>query len=351
MKNPLSNRSLENRIYLMIWFLGFALPVLLSTGGFRIDWDRVGREEVRILPFFIIFLVNNFVLFRYFREKNYPAYFIMATGIILFISFLSTFDFIVLDSWNLRPEPRGKRDLMFLLNTFIYNIVFASLVIGMNNSVKLTFHWLEVRRKAEQLQKENLSNQLLLLQHQISPHFLMNTLNNIHALIDLNGEKAKTAVIKLSKLMRVLLYEQEKYTLASEIGFIGDYIELAKIRVDDNVRITFTFPEPIPAIRIPPLLFVSFVENAFKHGIRAIGKSFIEISFETNAGHLEVTVYNSKGYIVKQDAGNGRIGLDNCKQRLDLVYGNKYTLEVTETSESFRVKIKIPIHDDQMPGR
>jgi len=267
---------------------------------------------------------------------------------ITILSFGGSFNLLVNEFLHLsrQQEPPGRLDMMRVLNNFFYNFVISILVIGFNIAIKITFNWLEDRRNYEQLQKENYKNQLSLLQHQISPHFFMNTLNNIHALIDYDQEIAKKSVVKLSHLMRVLLYENENYTLQKEIDFLKDYIELMKIRVNQNVEIIFEHPEKIPSVSFPPLLFVSFVENSFKHGLLAVGKSFIHIYFAFENYFLHVKIINSKTAVKENKPISTNIGITNSRKRLDLVYKNNYEFDVIETDTTFEVNIKVPIHEN-----
>ncbi|MDD2636523.1 MAG: histidine kinase [Bacteroidales bacterium] len=172
----------------------------------------------------------------------------------------------------------------------------------------------------------------------------MNTLNNIHALIDYDKDKAKDSIVMLSKLMRVLLYDSdnENYSIKNEIQFLNDYIGLMKIRVQDNVEIKFDYPLNISDYKIPPLLFVSFVENAFKHGIISAEKSYIHIKLESDNNNLLFSVSNSKSSVQKN--GNvKKIGLENAENRFNALYDENYSWKISETNDNFTVKISIPL--------
>jgi hypothetical protein len=347
MKQLNTNIASENIIYLIFWILVFTFPVLLSAGSYRVDWSRVIQEMIRIFPFFLVFLLNNFVLFRFFKEKKYIKYLSFITVILIVFSFLGSFNDLVYEFLRLPcgSQPPGRFDTMRVLNNFFYNSIISILVIGFNNAIKITFDWLEEKRNYEQLQKENFKNQLSMLQHQISPHFFMNTLNNIHALIDYDREIAKKSVVKLSHLMRVLLYENENYTLQKEIDFLKDYIELMKIRVNQDVDIIFEHPENIPLVDFPPLLFISLVENSFKHGILATGKSFIHIYFKFENGFLCVKIINSKTTAPQNNKNKTTIGVANSRQRLDLIYNKNYKFDVFENETTYEVNIKVPLNE------
>lgn len=337
----------ENLVYLILWIIVFSMPVFLSTGGNQIDWIRVQHELIRIFPFFLIFLIHNFLLFRFFREKKYSNYIVLTFIVIGAMSMLACFNpelFRIIDipgPQGPRPRP-GNRQIEFF-NKFFYNLIFSILIVGFNNAFKIMTYWFDEKRNSEKLEKQKVQAELEVLRNQISPHFLMNTLNNIHALIDYDSEIAKDSVIRLSKLMRVLLYETENsnYSFNNEISFLKDYIALMKIRLSENVKVDFKYPDKNTDFPIPPLVFVSFVENSFKHGILASGDSFIDIQFNFIDEYLHFEISNSVSKTIKP-VDSPKIGLENSRRRLDAVYGSNYYLEISEKLDSFTVKLKIP---------
>ena len=134
----------------------------------------------------------------------------------------------------------------------------------------------------KELEHNNLQTELDYLKYQINPHFFMNTLNNIHALVDIDTEKAKQTIVELSRLMRYVLYESNNrlISLSKELQFLNHYIELMRIRYTDKVRIYVSFPTDTGEVQVPPLLFVSFVENAFKHGVSYQHASFVSVCLQ-----------------------------------------------------------------------
>jgi Putative regulator of cell autolysis len=172
----------------------------------------------------------------------------------------------------------------------------------------------------------------------------MNTLNNIHALIDIDTEKAKETVIGLSKMMRYVLYDSSQPTISleKEVFFIQNYIELMKLRYIDKVNIKLYLPEVIPSVQIPPLLFISFLENAFKHGISYRKDSYISFSLQVNERDIECLVTNSNCDHISHDNEQG-IGLENVRKRLNLLYPDNYTLKIDSTIDEFSVLLIIPL--------
>jgi LytS/YehU family sensor histidine kinase len=171
----------------------------------------------------------------------------------------------------------------------------------------------------------------------------MNTLNNIHALVDIDTDEAKKAIIKLSNLMRHLLYDsEEKMTpIKKEINFIESYVELMRLRFSDKVKVKVKITDQIPNKSIAPLLFTSLLENAFKHGISYNADSFINIVLTFNEDKLIFEIENSN-HFKKTETASG-IGLENTKKRLDLIYKNKYTLSIDDNEKIYRVNLSVPI--------
>ena len=241
-------------------------------------------------------------------------------------------------------EPRKERRTpLFFGQHDIISIVILIMMLGMNLGIKLYFRHAGDRKKMTELEHQNLEQQLEYLKYQINPHFFMNTLNNIHALVDIEPEKAKHTILELSKMMRFVLYEGNKQgvPLDREIAFLQNYITLMKLRYTDKVRITVTTPERMPNKEVPPLMFITFVENAFKHGVSYRQESFIEIELKTDDTRLDFTCRNSR--IPATEDKHGGVGLQNVKQRLDLIYGKDYTLDIKDDPDVYSVSLSIPL--------
>ena len=219
------------------------------------------------------------------------------------------------------------------------------LLMGMNLGVKLYFRSQEDAKVLTQIEKHALERQLQYLKYQVNPHFFMNTLNNIHALVDIDPERAKTSIVELSKLMRYVLYEgNNKLTpLSREVQFLRNYVQLMSMRYTGNVSISLDAPEVLPDLSLPPLLLVIFVENAFKHGISYRTKSFVEISLQPHGDRLLFSCRNSRPQIKHDENMKGGVGLSNVRRRLDLLFPADYTLDIKETEYIYTVKLEIPL--------
>lgn len=226
-------------------------------------------------------------------------------------------------------------------------IVIALLLMGMDLGVVSLNNNRRTRNRLLSLEKEKLAMELDYLKYQINPHFFMNTLNNIHALIDIDKDKAQRTIIDLSKLMRYVLYDSSEgmVSLEKEMQFIELYISLMKLRFSTKLDIEVNTPQDMNGITVPPLLFICFVENAFKHGVSNRHQSFINIYVTTDEGRekLSFLCVNSCHSQQKSDEHHG-IGIENARKRLGLIYGDNHTLKIKENEDNtFEVWLQIPI--------
>ncbi len=222
--------------------------------------------------------------------------------------------------------------------------IIMALLMALNVGAKHYFKTLDDKKRMKELERENLHRQLESLKYQINPHFFMNTLNNIHALVDIDAEQAKYTIEVLSKLMRYVLYEGNKTMapLQKELNFITHYVELMRIRYTDKVRITTRLPQSIPDVQVPSLLFTTFVENAFKHGVSYRRPSFIEVSCSVDPETDEVVFACRNSRKPEDEERHGGVGLQNAKKRLQIIYGDSYTLHIVSNEEEYNVLLRLP---------
>lgn len=353
----LYSRKIELLIYGCIWLFIFAIPWLTGRQDELGSLERMARHWRHLTGYMVIFFVNNYLLVPGFLfKKKYGRYFLLAaltivlvigTEMILLPRLLGNPAIILPPDPILGRQsmPDGKPPLPQLFDS----IIIAVLTVAAGAAWQLLSKWLSEERLRKELEKEQLKTNLALLRHQVSPHFFMNTLNNIHALIDINSELAKDAIVRLSTLMRYLLYDsaQGQIRLAKEIEFINSYISLMKLRYPETVQIQVILPENIPEIRVPPMLFISLLENAFKHGISYQEHSYIRIELTALPSALAWAIKNSKPAVATrqplQPNDHSGIGLNNLKKSLDLLYGTNYQLTITETDKEFTVQLTIPV--------
>lgn len=362
----------ENYLIVLLWVLLASIPMFFISSKNELTWVELKEPLGTLGMLFVVFLINRlFLVPRVLLKKKNLTYFLL---VVLLIGAFSLVMFLFHD----KPEETltRKRDNSIALQRrllppgtppinnmpppfprdegrpiglppFANFAILGFLLVGFDTGLNAFFKLSKAEKERTRLEKENVINQLDMLRHQVSPHFLMNTLNNIHTLIDISSDKAKDAVIKLSKLMRYLLYDtaDNSTTLKNEITFLESYVELMKLRVSEKVDIILNIPPEIPNKNIPPLLFTSFVENAFKHGISYKNSSFIIIDIIADNKAMDVTVKNSNHKKKEPDQSSG-IGLENSKKRLDLLYGKDYELDIVENDEIFSVHLTIPFKNE-----
>ena len=363
-------KFLEPFVSVVFWGLLFASPLLFRmVEEDQIEWDHIFRVWRTFLPYLGLYLVNRFVFLPLFlfRGKRWLFFIsnmvlIVATATVMHIYSPNVHGPRPMEDrsetmGNLSDRPPGERppgdrppgdrpprqQPPRQLPPFISFMVVSILIIGFDSGLLISVKWAQSEQERIRAEKENMASQLAFLQNQVSPHFFMNTLNNIHSLIDIDASEAKEAIIKLSKLMRHMLYDSQVQLipLKKEIEFISSYVELMKLRFSDKVRINLHIPDKISEKSVPPMLFTSFVENAFKHGISYQAKSFIDISFANGSDKLSFVIRNSNPGMKKEEGPPG-IGIENSRKRLDLIYGDSYTLDIIETPDEFTVSLKIP---------
>ncbi len=222
-------------------------------------------------------------------------------------------------------------------------IIIAMMMLGVNLGAKYySNHTLE-KKRLEELEKENLRYRLEYLRNQINPHFFMNTLNNIHALVDDSPEKAKESIVELSRMMRHVLYDSNGPTvrLSKEIDFLRHYLYLMRLRYTDSVRVEYSFPDDDGGINVPPLLMATIAENAFKHGVSYNSDSYIRLSVALDSGRVIFRCANSvKASADGQTAGG--VGLDNIQKRLSLLYCDDFVLHIDKSATEYEVLMVLP---------
>ena len=239
-------------------------------------------------------------------------------------------------------EVQKTTYLASILGQSMSSLLFSGFAIGLGVMEKLK----QNEKKQKELEKEKLHSELAFLKNQVSPHFFFNTLNNIYSLIGIDGPTAQDSVLKLSKLMRYLLYESEhgETLMSHEIEFMNNYIDLMKLRLNSKVELQIDFPAEFPDFTIPPLLFVPFIENAFKHGVNYPIKSYIYFEIQIHENTLVCMIKNSKHKTVanQYDEYSG-IGLENIKKSLNLLYDQDYKLDISDKETEFEVNLTIPV--------
>ncbi|HKG69356.1 MAG TPA: histidine kinase, partial [Segetibacter sp.] len=206
---------------------------------------------------------------------------------------------------------------------------------------------LRSERRAKEKETENLKTELAFLRSQVSPHFMFNVLNNMVSLARKKSEQLEPSLIKLSSLLRYMLYEtdEEKVLLEREVEYLQSYIDLQKQRFGSKVKVNLCIDEFDKSYLIEPMLLIPFVENAFKHGTGLLPNAEINIELKAKNNLLQFMIsnyYDSSTQEIK-DKTSG-IGLQNVRRRLNLLYGNEHTLLITNKENRFSVSLQLNLH-------
>ena len=346
----------ENALYFCVWFGVFLVP-FMNAGMMseQIRPDMILVAWLKIMPFYLLFVTNNYLLFRYLHRKYlYWVYYtvsaILIAGVFSLLEWYEQSDVAFTISLGEVGEKVMASHTSLSVFPWWGNMLAAAAMFGANDLIYTLYRTMQREEDAERLQRQNVQAEMYYLKHQINPHFLMNTLNNIHALVDIDTEAAKQTVIQLSNMMRYVVYDAgENYiSLKDDVKFIKNYIELMRIRYTDDVEITFDYPRELEGrVDVPPLIFIVFVENAFKHGVSYNANSYIHINMEYKDGYVLGRFENSINEQSRKS--NPGIGLENVRKRLDLIYDTRYSLDIEESSDSYCVTLKIPtLNGDEM---
>lgn len=337
----------ENLLYLLVWTVIILVPVLNSEmlSEVQISLENILIAWLKIAPYLLIFIIHNSLIApRLLLRKHRYVWYLIVNLLTITAVFSLVAIYEKYAPYDTEPYIlNGKASFTDL--AIYWNILLGFFMTGLNMGIKLLYRSLRDEQQMEELKRQNLQAEMDYLRYQINPHFFMNTLNNIHALIDIDTEYAKSAVIELSKMMRYVLYESgsETISLKKDIQFIENYIELMRIRYDSSIDICLDYPATIPnKVAIPPLLLIVFVENAFKHGVSYNHASFIHIRIGYRDDAVTAVISNSRHE--KSRPGTTGIGLENVKKRLALIYQDNYTLSIDDSDPAvYTVKLIIPI--------
>ncbi|MGB5434836.1 MAG: histidine kinase [Maribacter sp.] len=322
-------KSIFPLLHVLVWMILISMPYLLSQGqnqDSQIVYRTLIHSWVPLLFYAIIFYFNYLYFINSFLFNNRTVLFFLINIvlIVLFVWANQELKGYLTDLLIIKDNPtnRPPRKMFFYLD------FFASLVpLAFSIALKTTERWMKTEAMQKEAMNVKLQSEIQHLKYQLQPHFFFNALNNIYSLVDLNPESAKKTIHSLGKLMRYLLYdtETEKVPLQKEIDFMIQYIELMKLRFSDKIKISYTFPDEVPNIRVVPLLFITLVENAFKHGISASKSADLSFTFEIKGTTLTFTALNPNTPKNTSDKSGSGIGLENLEKRLQLLYPDQHS--------------------------
>lgn len=380
-------------IHIIGWLTFLCLPLLFYPLRFSSPWFFYMQaiDKVFIIGFF--YLNHYYLLPKFFLNRKHVVYFVLLLTcvVLLLVQHLSAeiyfYDnfmkkgvleqglmhprriFSVIDSmqggkkhlastrfgppgarmpWQQEPLIAGIPLGLFLM--LLRNVLsFTFMLTFFSGFIHLFFSFLKTSEEKKALENATLKAEINQLKSQINPHFLFNTLNSIYSLAHHNPEKTQQAVLKLSEIMRYMIYDAtaEKIPLHKDIQYLTSYIELQRLRLSDKITINYEVKGELQGITIAPMLLSTFVENAFKHGISYMHASYINIIIQVFDKTLTLLVSNPVLNGQKSEAGG--VGLQNAKRRLELMYPGNYWLDIEQDTQLFAVNLKMNLSRDELP--
>ena len=337
-----------NRILLLhlsfwaLYFSFFFYQITFSRHGEEPNYERAFYDAViQIFFMALISYINYFIcLPRFLKHKNFGQY---------LIEFLIPFSIIITCHIFLKryiyidiKEAKGFLYSTKFVSQHVIAAIFIAIFIGMLRFAK---DWFELEAKKSEIENEKLTAELRFLKAQINPHFLFNTLNNLYYLAMINSPNTTEVIEKLSQMMRYMLYDSNhpNVSMTKEIEYMKNYISLEKLRLDNQVPITFDIKGNTDTVKIVPLIFITFLENAFKHGVsNSMKNAFVNISIHIEGQKCTYCVENSKLPPIHETTNEkSGIGLQNVSRRLELSYPNNYELIVNEDDKDYKVVLKL----------
>ncbi|WP_228055021.1 sensor histidine kinase [Kordia antarctica] len=321
------------------------MPYLLSYGQTQEINRLIAHFWIPLVFSAIIFYLNYFILIDKFLFPKKMVQFIIINAVII-IGFLFLKEYIedtyFTDLIKKRSDETNNGRPLFKMFVYIQILSYMAPLL-FSIAIKSTKRWVKTEAERKEAINIKLKSELQHLHYQLQPHFFFNSLNNIYAMVDISPDEAKKSIHSLSKLMRYMLYEtnEELVSLSKEIDFMKKYIDLMKLRVSDKTKVNYNFPSEETGIKIAPLLFISLIENAFKHGVSASKPSTIDIQMTYHEKTVLFTIENDNFPKKTEDKSGSGIGIPNIEKRLELLYPTKNAFKTFVKNDRFVAQLEI----------
>jgi two-component system, LytTR family, sensor kinase len=357
--NKTNGNKLIILLHVLVWLLILILPFYFILYNSDFEKKMFLNAYLQLISYALIFYIHYFILIpKLFFKNKRLIYFLSGFALIIILVFSvenytrpprfmhhdpPSFDKMIPPPPNEgehQHEPPTRNIPLF--NFFITSLLVSGFSLGLRFYGKLA----QNEKLQKEAEKEKLNSELTFLKNQMNPHFFFNTMNNIYALVQSNPDDAAKAIHTLSKLMRYMLYESEQgnTTLSNEIAFINNYLDMVRLRLSKKVELSIHLPKDYTDIHIPPLLFIPFIENAFKHGVSYKEKSFINIIMKVEQNQINF-ICNNSSFLTNENElmSDSGIGLENITKRLNLLFPNTHKLTITQTANMFSVNLSLQI--------
>ena len=319
--------------WLLLWLIPATIAFLTELSD-EAAWDILHKNGEFILWYSGFYFLNFYGLIPYLLFKKRLKQFLLCN--VAVITFHEVMTICQMASF---VQDEAWRPILYMIG---FGVLFSdSLVVAAPVAIRYALRWNETRLALQEEKRKHADAELAWLKNQLNPHFLFNTLNNISSLVQIDADSAQESIGQLSDLLRYALYDsnQESVSLENEVEFMTNYIELMKLRCNALTQVDAYFaPSPHP-VRVAPLLFISVIENAFKHGVNSRKNSFVRISLMWQGSDLVFTAENSNDPKRDADRSGSGIGVENLRRRLELLYPHRYRYEQELKGDTYFVKI------------
>lgn len=344
-------KGLGKIIHMAAWGILFGIPFFFTGDETEtVTIESYMRFVIVPISFMFVFYVNYFFLVpKYLFTRRLPEFFVANVLLIVFTMVAVHFLLDLLPDSphgppHRKPPMRGEPPLRNIVGFFLGNAVLYMLVSGLSVAIRVTRNWYRIETMRRDLEQSRVEAELQNLKSQLNPHFLFNTLNNIYCLIAFSPDRAQGVVHDLSRLLRYVLYDSNRkfVPLGKELDFIRNYVELMRIRLPEHVSLDLQISgQENEGGMIAPLLFISLIENAFKHGVSNNLPSFIRICITYDKTEVHCRIENS--YFPKngQDKSGSGIGLVNLEKRLELIYPESYSFRHEQDGDTYIADLQI----------
>jgi two-component system, LytTR family, sensor kinase len=336
----LRSKSYTILIHILVWVAFLLVPLIFIESA-------TGRERFMLMGWFQQLLMAGyfyynflFLIPRFLLRKKIGIYFMMLLAGLLAISGLNVVFALTTSGLIEHHHPFN------FWRTAFFPFYPAVMAFALSSSLRITMEWFKNERQKKEMESEKLASELAFLKSQVNPHFLFNILNNICSLARKKSDETESAIIKLSQIMRYMLQDSkdEKVNLDKEVEYLESYIELQRLRLPGSVKIDFTVDGKPELLSVEPMLFIPFVENAFKHGVSYQDPSEISIRLTCQGEKISFSVENNiaqrHGAPVEQGSG---IGLKNVRRRLELLYPGSHHLLISNDGSRYIVNLDIQL--------
>lgn len=343
-------KATEYKLHHVVFWLGYLLFwILFFSNGIGLRPAIINSTVIVIVQFAASYF-NLYVLFpRLLKQKFYLLYILSVILTVALSCFLLAMAFYSLDTISPSSKPG-----IWTSQFFITNSISVSYTLAITMSLKLVKQWYERERQTRYLEKLNMETELKYLKTQINPHFLFNALNGLYALSLKKSDDAPEMVLKLADILRYVLYEggARWVPLEKEVNYIQSFLDLEKLRHGQRLRVEFRTEGNLGNLNVAPMLFLTFIENSFKHGISSSADGgFVQVLLKVIEDQILFSIRNSKPAEVPNriNGDAGGIGLTNVKKRLQLLYPNKHALRIRDDQGSYLVELQLDAHPENEP--